>query len=287
MSLFEYSVSIGVDDLSRSQEVTAFIGTTPYSTSEYSLRCTDHYLLTLPITRRPPSAWATFSEAQHQAAMGEVMLVPPGLVQRGSFRPQTGSRKDVFCLFPQARFEQLMGGPINWTDTRLRETMNVRDANIRAAARRLSQEVISPGFASSVVRDSLAAVLAIDIQRCFGGRSLDEPANGYVLTQRQLDQIDEYIHAHTDREFHLNDFAELCGMSVRHLSRVFKNSTGITLAHHVAELRVAIAQALLSETNIPIKVVAGKVGFSNVSSFTTAFRKLAGTTPREFRRQAH
>jgi AraC family transcriptional regulator len=287
MPLFEYSVSIGVDDLSCTQEVTAFIGTTPYSSSEYRLRCPDHYLLTLPITRRPPSAWATFSEPQHQAAMGEVMLVPPGFVQCGSFRPQNGSRKDVFCLFPQSRFEHLMGGAIDWTDTRLRETMNVRDANIRAAARRLSREVISPGLASSVVRDSLAAVLAIDIQRCFGGRNVDEAPTGHVLSQRQLDQIDEYIHAHTDREFHLNDFAELCGMSVRHLSRVFRNSTGITLAHHVAEIRVAIAQDLLSETNIPIKVVAGKVGFSNVSSFTTAFRKLAGTTPGAFRRLAH
>jgi AraC family transcriptional regulator len=285
MALIDYSVPIGIGDVSHSQDVTAFVGETPYSACEYVLRCRNHYLLTLPITRRPPSAWATFSDPRHQAAMGEVMLVPPGLVQRGSFRPQTGSRHDVFCLFPRERFEELMGGPIDWTEDRLRETVNVRDPNIRAAARRLSQEVMAPGLASSIVRDALAAVLAVDIQRCFGGGVVEADCS-HALSQRDLDRIDEYIREYSGREFHLRDFASLCGMSVRHLSRLFKNATGITLAQHVAQTRVTIAQTLLSETKTPIKVIAGQVGFSNVSSFTTAFRRTTGVTPKAFRRQA-
>jgi AraC-like DNA-binding protein len=58
------------------------------------------------------------------------------------------------------------------------------------------------------------------------------------------------------------------------------------MAQYVAIKRLEIAQDLLCNTRMPIKQVAVKVGFSNATSFTTAFKRLAGVAPGSFRNQA-
>jgi len=40
---------------------------------------------------------------------------------------------------------------------------------------------------------------------------------------------------------------------------------------------------MLEETELPISEIALRAGFSSQSHFTTAFRRLAGATPKAFR----
>jgi len=42
---------------------------------------------------------------------------------------------------------------------------------------------------------------------------------------------------------------------------------------------------LLMTTDLPIKQIAGQLGFANPSGFTIAFRRVAGETPGSFRRR--
>ena len=65
--------------------------------------------------------------------------------------------------------------------------------------------------------------------------------------------------------------------------RNFKATTGRTITEVVAETRIRRAMTLLSDPSLPIKVIAGRTGFSNQSSFITAFRRATGLTPGTYR----
>ena len=67
---------------------------------------------------------------------------------------------------------------------------------------------------------------------------------------------------------------------------VFKKSTGMTLNEYVSLLRLSYAQALLMRDDVNVLQVAMDSGFGSLSAFNSSFRKLAGMSPSDFRRQA-
>jgi AraC family transcriptional regulator len=72
-------------------------------------------------------------------------------------------------------------------------------------------------------------------------------------------------------------------MSYFHFSRAFKQSMGMTATNYIAGRRIERAKRMLEETELPISEIALRSGFSSQSHFTTAFRRLAGATPKAFR----
>jgi AraC family transcriptional regulator len=218
--------------------------------------------------------------------MGEVMVFPPGIVQHGSLMPWTGIRKDFCCVFPKTRFERLMSCPIEWSEPNLRETVNLQSPNIRMAVLRMGREVMWPGFATSVVLDSLASLIAVDLQRHFRRERVLAKPSSRLLRKRDIDQVDEFIRAHLAQEIRVDDLAKIFQLSARHFSRLFKVTTGVTIASYVAKVRFDIAQDMLLHTCTPIKSIAYRVGFTSVSNFTTAFKRASGVTPSIFRYHA-
>lgn len=57
-------------------------------------------------------------------------------------------------------------------------------------------------------------------------------------------------------------------------------------AHEIRSLRMQRAQRLLNETNLPIAEIAISCGFEEPTSFTRAFRRWSGETPRSYRDSA-
>ncbi|MBE5742471.1 MAG: helix-turn-helix transcriptional regulator [Clostridiales bacterium] len=49
-------------------------------------------------------------------------------------------------------------------------------------------------------------------------------------------------------------------------------------------MKFTYAKSLLSSTDMGIKEIAFSVGYSSVSQFHTAFKKMFGFTPKEFRK---
>ncbi|HML46323.1 MAG TPA: helix-turn-helix domain-containing protein, partial [Clostridia bacterium] len=48
-------------------------------------------------------------------------------------------------------------------------------------------------------------------------------------------------------------------------------------------IRIDRARSLLRETDLPVHIVGGRVGFSNTTYFIRVFRKCTGKTPNEYR----
>jgi AraC-like DNA-binding protein len=71
------------------------------------------------------------------------------------------------------------------------------------------------------------------------------------------------------------------------LRRKFKDATGISLHHFYVQARIAAARRLLGETELPIKMLAARLGYSNVYFFSRQFREYVGVSPGAFRQSRH
>jgi len=74
------------------------------------------------------------------------------------------------------------------------------------------------------------------------------------------------------------------GMAPSTLRCRFKAATGLSLQAYVLQARVARARALLSDTDLPLKAVAERLGYDNVYFFARQFKQQAGLPPGVFRR---
>ncbi len=66
-------------------------------------------------------------------------------------------------------------------------------------------------------------------------------------------------------------------------ARLIKKFFGLTPSQYITQARIAAALSLLRETDRSIAEIAAASGFADHSSFTRAFRKIAGISPMEYR----
>lgn len=77
----------------------------------------------------------------------------------------------------------------------------------------------------------------------------------------------------------------LSGLSERGFLRRFRRATGQSPAEYVQTLRVEEAKQMLETSDMPIDDIAAQVGYSEPSSFRSAFRKNVGMTASIYRRK--
>lgn len=83
------------------------------------------------------------------------------------------------------------------------------------------------------------------------------------------------------------DIARGAAMSLSAFCHYFKRVTGRTLTDFINEVRIGHASRLLIETDHPVSKIAYASGFESLSNFNLRFRKLTGSSPKEYRRQHH
>jgi AraC-like DNA-binding protein len=95
----------------------------------------------------------------------------------------------------------------------------------------------------------------------------------------------EYIFRNLHAKITLDDLARVSGFSVPYLSTLFKKEVGQTITAYILALKVKTAQELLLNTRRTSKSIAYLLNFSSQSYFIRCFKRVAGMTPREYRRR--
>jgi two-component system response regulator YesN len=101
-----------------------------------------------------------------------------------------------------------------------------------------------------------------------------------------VEKVKAYIHANLDRELSRTEIAESVFLNPEYLSRLFRRETGQSLIEYITAERIQTAIGYLVRTNMPVSLIASKVGHSNFSHFSKIFKKATGLTPNEYR-QTH
>ena len=111
----------------------------------------------------------------------------------------------------------------------------------------------------------------------------DNEINEKELSQRIFKAV-VFIQQHYSEPINLEQIAMEANLNPEYLSRVFKEETGYNYSTFLSNIRLKKAEYLLINTVEKVQNIAEMVGYSNVSYFSTIFKKKYGVNPYEFRR---
>jgi AraC-like DNA-binding protein len=103
---------------------------------------------------------------------------------------------------------------------------------------------------------------------------------------QRLQPVFELLDQSFAQPIKVEDAAHLCAMSCSHFMRFFKLTVGQTFRAYFTSFRIAKAQYLLMNKEIPIAEISQQMGFCSQSHFGKVFRALLGTTPLAYRQRA-
>lgn len=95
----------------------------------------------------------------------------------------------------------------------------------------------------------------------------------------------DYINQNITNKIQISDLTNLTRWDSQHFNRVFTKYIGVTPYKYILDKKVEYAKTLLADTSIPITQVSYELGFKSHSNFCAAFKKIAETTPENYRRQ--
>lgn len=108
-------------------------------------------------------------------------------------------------------------------------------------------------------------------------RSSDEP-----LLAAVFDVIELRYH----QPISLADVAAELALTAGHLTTVVRRKTGRTVQQWIAQRRMRQARLLLTETDLTVAAISGRVGYPDVSYFIKRFRADHGVSPGQWRAAA-
>ncbi len=105
------------------------------------------------------------------------------------------------------------------------------------------------------------------------------------FSSRKISLMSAFIAEHFLDNIECNDIAAAAGLHPKYAMSQFKKSTGMTLNDYLNLMRLSYAQARLLNKDANILHVAMDSGFGSLSAFNKSFRKIAGMSPSDFRKQ--
>lgn len=93
----------------------------------------------------------------------------------------------------------------------------------------------------------------------------------------------DYIYDNLHEPLTVNLLAEVVGLNRTYLSKLFAKETGSTIRSFINNARIRTAENLLKYTDHSLSEISFALGFSSQSAFISVFKKINGSTPRDFR----
>ncbi|SEL04838.1 transcriptional regulator, AraC family [Variovorax sp. YR750] len=99
-----------------------------------------------------------------------------------------------------------------------------------------------------------------------------------------VEELKDYIRLHADQFISLDALGERFGVSRRHITRLFRDGTGLSVGEFRLRVRLKTACELLGGTDLPVGEVAFRVGFDSGAALGHAMRRVKGCSPSDVRR---
>lgn len=98
-----------------------------------------------------------------------------------------------------------------------------------------------------------------------------------------INDLVHWIEGHLEEPLNVKRVASKAGYSQWHLQRLFKDTTGDSLALYIRKKRLQSAASELKQSKRTIADIAYQYQFDSQQSFTRAFKKMFSQTPSDYR----
>lgn len=119
------------------------------------------------------------------------------------------------------------------------------------------------------------------------GQILDQMKEGASLKNGSdvIMKVKEYIDKYYQKPVTVQWLADKFHISPNYLSMLFKKETSVNIVKYINQMRIEEGEHLLRNTELPVKAVAEKVGFSSARYFTKLFFEQYQCYPSDIRRK--
>lgn len=104
-----------------------------------------------------------------------------------------------------------------------------------------------------------------------------------IDASRRMEDIVSYVDMYYMEDLSLEKLSNIFFLSREHISRKYKQATGMTLSMYITVLRISQAKSWLEETDKSIYSISIMLGYQDEIYFSKLFKKVVGMTPFEFR----
>jgi transcriptional regulator GlxA family with amidase domain len=94
-----------------------------------------------------------------------------------------------------------------------------------------------------------------------------------------IHRVQDWLTAHPAERVTLPDLARKAALSPRHLTRMFRQATGVSIQEFTTRLRLELARGLLHDPRLTVEAVAGRCGFASARQLRRLWKEVHGTSP--------
>lgn len=209
----------------------------------------------------------------------KLTFVPAGREFRGWQRPRVLINVTYFYIDPRGPLldPELLG------QMELSPRLFFFDGDLWETIVKLRGQIAETG--SLGYAEALSMVLAHELLRGSVTPAVTQSYSQGGLASWQQKRVSEFIEEHLTEQVPLAVLARIAQLSPFHFARAFKQSFGVPPHRYHMARRIARAKSLLAEPTRSVTEIAFTLGFSELSSFTAAFRKFDGLSPSQYRRR--
>lgn len=159
------------------------------------------------------------------------------------------------------------------------------DGAVFPLLRQLVEEFRHPQLDSVELMEALLRQVIVRLARLYRQGDLPVPdAQRPPMSRAEtLFTLEEAFLFHY-RTLTLPDLAGVLNLSMRQTQRVLQSNFGMSFSRKLADARMAAACQFLAGTDISITEISERCGYSSIEHFSTAFHRLVGCAPREYRK---
>lgn len=113
---------------------------------------------------------------------------------------------------------------------------------------------------------------------------ISRPAESAVSRSEMIRPAIEYMNENFSENITVDQLAKITHLSKSYFMCRFREAAGVGAIEYLSQLRIKKVCEILSETDKTSAEAAFECGFRNLSNFNRQFKKIAGCTPKEYRR---
>ena len=169
----------------------------------------------------------------------------------------------------------------------IRYVAGIRDEVIQHIGCSILSELTNETAAGRMYVEAVSLTLAARLLQkyCDSGACAPTESSAHSLDRIRLRRVLDYIAANIEDDITLVNLAGIAGYSPFHFLRKFTLAMGISPHRYISRMRLENAMAELAAGKLPLAEIALNAHFSSQASFTRAFHRATGMTPKEYRRR--
>ncbi len=169
----------------------------------------------------------------------------------------------------------------------LQAVAGIRDDVIHRVGRSIVEVLKHETTAGRMYVETVSTMLAARLlQKYLDGRTpVSAEATQQAFDRARLHRVLDYIESSIQDDMSLDSLAAVAGYSTFHFARKFTQAMGLPPHRYISRMRLEKAKADLAEGKLPLVEIALNARFSSQASFTRAFHRATGTTPKQYQRR--